>query len=186
MNPLRILTMTFLFISVTAGNAAVLLTNFGSSTFTLDGTTSFTTTQQVSNLQITGSDLGSQLDGFFGAANITGQSDTLTLTGSATLAPASPFSVTLYDSSLATALYSGGSWTGLSGSGSTSLNFVSKSTGFDFSHVSGLELLTGGSGSTINATLTGISASASGVPEPSRTLLGMMGLLSLAIRRRRV
>lgn len=192
MNSLRTLTIIGLLAFVADGKAAVLLTNFGngtavpSATFTIDGSTSFSTTQHTSDLQISGNDLNSNLDGTFGPVNITGQTGILILTGSSSSAPASPFSVTLYDSTIArTASYTGGSWTGLSGSGTTSLTFASMDPGFDFSSISGLHLGVGGAGATINATLTSISASASGVPEPSRALLAMMGFLSLAIRRRR-
>lgn len=187
MNSLRTLTIIGFLAFVADGSAAVLLTNFGSSGFLIDGSTSFSTSQNTSSLQINGSDNGSQLDGFFGPVNITGQTGILTLYGTVTSPPASPFSVTLFDNNSNTALYTGGSWTGLSASDpSTALTFFSKDAGFSFSSISGLELKTGGVLGTISATLTGISASASGVPEPSRALLTMMGLLSFAIRRRRV
>ena len=175
-------------VSATHANASVVLTTFGSSAspaFAIDGSTSFSTqTQSASSITIGGSDFGNSLVGTFNTVNITGNSSILTLTGSTTSAPASNFNVLLYDTNGKTATYTGGTWSGLS-SGTTSLVFASALSGFDYTHVYGLELDTAGTGSTIGATLTGLTAGVVAAPEPSRAILAALGMGALLLRRRR-
>jgi hypothetical protein len=162
--------------------ADVTLTSFGSSVppiFTIDGTTSFTTSQSGSDLQITGTDLGDTLVGTFDPVDITGMSDFLQLTGSVASNPGSPFTVLLYDSGFETANYTGGSWTDL-GLGSTTLAFDSASVGFDPTDVIALQLNTAGSGNAINATLTAATA----IPEPNSLLLFLLGSVALVSTKR--
>jgi MYXO-CTERM domain-containing protein len=177
-----------LFIVFSSADAAVTLTSFGTASFTVDDdNTGFNKpiTQTANSAQIVGNDQSGSLSGGFASnINITGNSSLLTVTGSTTTAPSSLFNVLLFDSTGKKATYTGGSWTTLTG-GSTTLSFSSSASGFNFGSVAGMTLLTAGSGSAINATLTGLTASVSAIPEPSRALLGMLGLGLVAIRRRR-
>lgn len=168
---------------------AITLTSFGSGsspTFAVDGSTTFGTTQTSSNLNVVGAD-NSQVGGFFASKDISAESDFLILTGSTTLAPASSFTVELFDINFLTATYTGGAWSGLTGlsSGSTTLSFLISAPGFDFTKVVGLQLNGAGTGlSNVNATLTGAST-LSAIPEPSRIVLMAIGCGGLLLRRRR-
>lgn len=177
-----------LFIVFSSAEAAVTLTTFGTSSFTVDtDNTGFNKPipQTASSAQVVGNDQSGSLSGAFASnINITGNTSILTLTGSTTTAPSSLFNILLFDSTGKQATYTGGSWTTLTG-GSTTLNFSSSAGGFNFSSIAGMTLLTAGSGSAINATLTGLSAGVTAAPEPSRALLGMLGLGFVALRRRR-
>lgn len=168
-------------------SASVFLTSFGNTaapTYLLDGSTTFSTTQSAASLQISGLDNGTLVAGSFNPISIVGNTNILTLTGSTTVAPGSPFNMTLFDNTGKAALYKGSTWAALSG-GSTSATFFSNDGGFNFASVVAFEIDTSGVGSNINATLTGLSAGVSAVPEPSRALLGMLGIGLVAIRRRR-
>lgn len=184
MNFMRPLLIAVVCLFAPDANAAVLLTNFGSSNFLNIDKGGFTSYSQTSNsLNIVGLDNVSGLSGgFSAAADISGQFDTLTLFGTATAAPATTFNIGLVDSSFRETVYRSNSWADLATLGAVSLNRID-SNPFNFSNVIGLNLTVGGTGSPINATLSGLTASA--VPEPSRALLVMMGLASLATRRRR-
>jgi hypothetical protein len=195
MQTLLKLTFSCVFLVFTSSNSlgAITLTSFGSGTspvFTVaeGGLTTFGTTQTAANLNIFGND-NLQLAGTFAVKDITGQSDFLTLTGSTTPtgAPSSGFTVELVDSNSFTASYIGGAWSGLTGlaNGSTTLSFSTSQVGFNFADVIGIQLFTGGVGSSpINATLTGASTF-SAIPEPSRLGLVGLGLAGLISRRRR-
>jgi hypothetical protein len=166
--------------------AAVTLTSFGISEeplFVLDeDNSSFSTILGSTSVAISGNDFGDNLVGSFASANILGQSDFLTITGSATLAPDSFFTVTLFDPNLATATYVGGAWTDLA-NGSATLSFLESDPGFLFGNVIALDLSTGGAGDAVNAILD--SAFAFAIPEPSRALLVLMGLTGTLLRRQR-
>lgn len=169
--------------------ASVILTTFGNSvapTFALDASSNFATKiQSASSIQIGGLDNGNILAGYFSTTSIVGNSSVLTLTGSVTTQPSTYFNMTLIDTNGNTALYQGAGWSALGSSGFTTATFVSNDVGFNFASVNAFQLDTAGSGSALNATLTGLTAGVSAVPEPSRTLLGMLSLGFVALRRRR-
>jgi len=183
-----IIPCVFLFVSAIESRGSVVLTSFGNSAspaFMIDGSTSFTTTQNAANIGILGAD-SLQLAGTFDARDLTGQSDVLTLTGSVLVGSTSGFNAELVDGSGNFALYTGGIWLGPTGlaSGSTVLSFLSSDPLFNFADVIGIQLLGGGAGiSSINATLTGASTSA--IPEPSRVMLLLLGFFGLTLKRNR-
>jgi len=106
----------------------------------------------------------------------------LQITGSITTNPGTTFGVILFDQEFDQATFSGGSWSDLSG-GSTLLSFVSVVGTFNSAEIIGIDIVGGGAGDALAATLTGASI----VPEPS-TYAALSGLLALSwvmLRRRR-
>lgn len=161
------------------------ITNFGTSSFSIDGSTQFTTSQTSNSITISGTDFGRNVVGYnIPVVSIAGNSASLTLSGTIASPPTSQFSITLFDSSFRQALYSGGTWSALAASGNATVNFTSADSGFDFTTISGLDLTANGTGSSISATLTGLTAGV--IPEPTRALLLGVGLMGIMLRRRRV
>jgi hypothetical protein len=185
----NLLSLVLLLTAPFSAQAAVTLTTFGNSsapTFTIDGgSTGFTTNQTASSLQVSGNDLTGSLGGtLLSPISIVGNSDILTLFGSATVAPASSFQITLYNTGFTeSAVYSGGSWSTLGSAGESTLTFASASSGFNFADIAGIQLDPGGPGNAVNATFTSLLAAA--VPEPTRALLLGVGLVGVVLRRRR-
>ncbi len=185
----KILASAFGFLILSFNANAVLLTGFGTSAatepaFTIDGgSTSFSTSQTLNNLQITGSDLGNTVGGTFSVVDTTGFS-ILSLTGTLSgTNPLSSFNLQLFDGS-AFQTYSG-NWSSF-GSGSPAtvqLSLVSTDGGYDVTQVQGVIITANGSGSSIDFTLDNVDISA--IPEPSTYLLLSMGLGLIYLTKRK-
>lgn len=177
-----ILSLTFL---VCKCFSNVSITSFGSSenpSFSVDNTfTDFTTiTQSASSLQLSGTDQDS-LYGNFTTLDLSSYTENqLTIYGNVTLDPLTNFTMGLRDNNGVIATYSSTSYSNLASG--VSLSFVSYDGSFNWSDVNGLELLTGGAGSSLTFSLTGLEI----VPEPSNyaSIIGFIAL-SLALLRRR-
>lgn len=177
-----ILSLTFL---VCKCFSNISITSFGSSenpSFLVDNTfTSFTTiTQSASSLQLSGTDQNS-LYGNFTTLDLSSYTENqLTIYGNVTLDPLTNFTMGLRDNNGVIATYSSTSYSNLASG--VSLSFVSYGGSFNWSDVNGLELLTGGAGSSLTFSLTGLEI----VPEPSNyaSIIGFIAL-SLALLRRR-
>jgi hypothetical protein len=165
---------------------SVSITNFGSSnsSFTTAGSpNTMGTVQNALDMNVSGNE-GEIFAGIFDSVDI---ASTFTagviLSGSTTDVPGSSFTLTLFEAGFAnTAVYSGGSWTSLTG-GSTTLSFVSSDVGFDASDVVAFQINTSGTNSTIDFTAVNLST----VPEPSTyaALAGLCALGYVMVRRRK-
>lgn len=102
--------------------------------------------------------------------------------GTMTTSPTSLYSVALYDSAFNTIVLSGGEW-GKIDTTTSSVDLNIPSDSFAWNDVVALDINTGGAGSPVAGTLTGISI----VPEPSTYALiaGFAAFLLVAIRRRK-
>ena len=165
---------------------AITITTFGnvsSPTFTSDGFTTFSTvTPNSASIDIAGTDQ-QVLSGAFTSVDLTSLwGADLSLTGSAGTAPASTFTITLFDADNDTAVFVGGAWSDLSSSGQTLLSLDSTSGSFNSATVYAMELATGGGGDAVASNLTGLSL----VPEPSTyaALSGLLALVYVMVRRR--
>jgi len=159
---------------------AQVITNFGSTAFTDD--TGWTWTPGTSTL--TGTEgAGFLLYGTPFTANLTGATS-LSITANATTAPSAGFNFVLEDNTgkTATALYS---WLAFQGGTTTISSVLNAQSGFSFANVTSWNLVSGGSGSSINVALSSVAVSA--VPEPA-TYAALFGLASLGfciMRKRR-
>ena len=179
--------MKFFLIAITlffSGLAhAVEITDFGSSTFTIDNQTSFITTQTETDLQISGTELNSLL-GIYDPVDLSSVWDApLSISASVVNnAPSTQFTITLFDGEFDTAEFVGGEWSSLLNG--SSLTFSSFNGSFDNTNVIGLDLSGSGLGDPINVTLNNLSM----VPEPSiyALLIGLLILSYSVIRRHRV
>lgn len=157
------LMLTTLFISCLAN--AIEITNFGSSTFTIDSeNSSFTVTQTTIGLQISGVD-SNNLVGIYDSVDLSSVwGAPLNISASViNTAPSTQFSITLYDGELDQARFIGGEWNSLvDGTSLTFSNFDGTGT-FDTTNVIGLDLSGDGFIDPINVTLNNLSM----VPEPS-------------------
>lgn len=174
-----------------ASLSAVTVTSFGTADFTVDGgstTPGFVDSQAADSITLDGSDLGSALWGTFTPVDMSALwANDLVVTGTASTAPASLFTIDLYDSDGDFATFIGGAWTDLSGGGtSTTLTFdsVTLTGGGTFlnTEIFLLTLNTAGGGDNVTANLTGLSQ----VPEPSTyaALAGLCALGYVMVRRR--
>ena len=185
----------FALASIGTGRASVLLTDFGSAStnpFTIDGATTFTTNQLALGLNIQGLDNGKDLVGSFTTADISSDHSILQLFGTGSALPASSFSITLFDSAFRTSVFGPGSWTSLAAAAPDNYSTLTPmagqtQSGFDWTQIVGMDLSTGGVGSSINATFGQLYAGVSAVPEPSSFLalagLGLFGFVSRRVRR---
>ena len=178
--------MKFFLISITLFFSslihAVEITNFGSSTFSIDGATSFSTTQTETNLQISGNELNSLL-GTYNPVDLSSVWGAPLSISASTVnnTPSTQFTITLFDDEFNTAEFVGGEWSSLLDG---SLLTLSNSNGsFDNTNVLGLDLSGSGVGDPINVTLNNLSM----VPEPSTyaLLIGFLALSYSVIRRHR-
>lgn len=107
--------------------------------------------------------------------------NSISITANAVTAPASTFTFILEDGDGDT-VSADFTWLSFSG-GATLSSPLSLNAAFDFSNVQGWNLISGGSGSSVNVTLTSATAV---VPEPATmALLGLGGMTILFARRRR-
>ena len=165
---------------------AVTITSFGNVTAPTWSATSFTdfssVSQGASSITFSGTDTNT-LSGDVPLVDLSSLwGNDLQITGSITTNPGTTFGVTLFDQEFDQATFSGGSWSDLSG-GSTLLSFVSAVGTFNSAEIIGIDIVGGGAGDALAATLTGASI----VPEPS-TYAALSGLLALSwvmLRRRR-
>lgn len=172
---------------------AVTLTSFGNvdtPTFVVLGGSGFTPTQGASSLQIVGND-GETLSGDFGSAVDAsidvGAATDLYLSGSIVSAPATTFTIRLFDGEFDSIDYIGGSWVDVSSDGFSVLSLSGANAAFDATNIIGLDLITNGLGSNaIDATLTDLTFGGA-VPEPSTyaTLAGLCALGYVMVRRRK-
>ena len=169
------LMLTALFISCLAN--AVEITNFGSSTFTIDGeNSSFTAIQTTTDLQISGTD-SNNLVGIYDSVDLSSVwGMPLDISASAVNAISSTqFTITLFDGEFNQAKFIGGEWNSLlDGTSLTFSNFDGSGT-FDTTNVIGLDLSGDGFIDPINVTLNNLSM----VPEPS-TYAFFTGILVLS------
>lgn len=156
------------------------VTNFGFSASTDD--TGWTWNPGTNTLSGT-ENAGYLLFGDSLTSNLTGAT-TLSITLNAISAPSAGFNFVLEDGSgkTATALYS---WLAFQGGPTTVSTVINAQSGFNFADVTTWNLVSGGSGSSINVVLSNVSASA--VPEPSTyaALAGFAVMGFCAVRRRR-
>lgn len=168
------------------------ITGFGTGQYSnlfADGT--FATTATSTTLQIVGPDGGTQV--FANVAPIVLSGDfttaTLTLTGTLGLANTNAFKIAIFDALGGDITYKG-NWSSftVANAGSVSLTFDSSAAAFNGT-VDSIQLLTGGTGQTVNFTFDNLAyAPAVVVPEPSTyaSLAGVAVLGFVAYRRRRV
>jgi len=182
---MKILFTTLLLLTtVTLSHSAIVLTTFGNSdapTFSTDAFNTIGTSQNASSITIDGNttDL---LSGTFPSIDISSEyTSGISLFGSVATNPAAAFQINLYDSSDRSATFNGGSWTDVTNSGSSTLSFLSETSGFDATDVIAMDLATGGSVTSVEATLTRLET----VPEPTTGLLVVLGAGGLALLRRR-
>tara|TARA_R110002111_G_scaffold135196_1_gene201181 strand:+ start:112 stop:681 length:570 start_codon:yes stop_codon:yes gene_type:complete len=171
--------------SLTTNLTAITITSFGTATnptWSDSGFTDFTVDSQgAGSISFTGTDTNS-LSGDVPMVDLSSiWGNDLEITGSITTNPGSTFGVILFDQEFDQATFSGGSWTDLVG-GSTVLSFVSASGSFNTTQVIGIDIVGGGAGDALSATLTGAAI----VPEPSAyaALAGLLALGAVMVRRR--
>ena len=179
MNIKRLALVTSLIVGLSAGaNAAVSITDFGTSTFTvLDGSLT-TVSQTASSMTLVGTDFATFVLGTFSPVDISAELG-IEVTGSVATDPASAFTVEAYDSNGLLSTYSGGSWAVLGATGKTYLS-LDIGGAADLTDIIALQINNAGSGNALDATLTGASA----VPEATTSILALLGA-TLLLRRRR-
>jgi len=171
--------------------SAVTITSFGSSsapTFTIEPsiTTAGFATQNSDSIDLSGTDLGSSLGGFVTSVNLLQDETvvTLYLYGTVTNDPGSPFTISLFDGGLSSAVFTGGSWGDIQANGFTALTYSNGA--IDSADIVAVQLDTAGAGSSLAANLTLLSTVS--VPEPATyaALSGVLALTWVMLRRRRV
>jgi hypothetical protein len=180
-----LLAVTILGINLIAPTAksAVLVTGFGTGQFTSTSAGFTTETQTASTYQLIGTDFGMQSFGDLPSpVNIAGSTSFLILAASFSGTATGAFGIELYDTMGNSRLY-GANFSSYAPQNvflPINFSFVSQTGAFN-NLVQTLGFLTSGTGSTVNVTMDSLTAT----PEPTSTALMVVGLVSLAARRRR-
>lgn len=166
-------------------NAAVLVTGFGTGQYTSTFSDFTTQNQTATTYQLTGNDFGQSAFGDLSSTvNISGSTSFLTLTATFSGTATSVFNIELFDTLGNSRLYKA-NFSGFTQNVLSSVDFTFFSQTGPFNNiVNNLGFTTFGTGSTINITMDKLEANPP-VPEPTSTALMMVGLVSLAARRRR-
>jgi len=167
---------------ITSQSQAVLITGFGTSDFLIDGSTTWTTSQNSSSVTASGSDFSNSLSGGFAAVNISGMG-VIQFSASLSQNPGTNFVIAFFDGEFDQLTYQGTFSNYSIVTSTSSLVFVSASPTFDFTNVIGLTLFSAGAppGAPINLTLDSLSA----VPEPTTMALLAGSLTAIMVLRRR-
>jgi hypothetical protein len=166
-------------------HSQVTITGFGTGQFAATSNDFGGTGQTATTFNIAGTDFGLSLFGNVSPSpvNITGNTVSLSLTGTFTGTATSAFQINLFDNAGNDVLYQGSFSSFSQGVSSTvTLLPISGGSGVFNNNVVSLALLTTGTGSTVNLTLDTLSA----VPEPSTWAFTALGgvVLGLAVRRK--
>lgn len=177
--------LALIFSLVSPSSGAVVITDFGTSSFSVQtfGNDFTVSSQGANSIDINGN-ASNQLSGsLLNVPPSIAAFVTIEVEGVFSMGTGG-FSVTLFDSNFNQSVYSGGSWDDLVALGNSSLVFQSSDPAMDFADVSGVQIAgSGAPANTVTGTLTNLEA----VPEPS-TFAFFAGLLGLGVvfcRRRR-
>ena len=169
---IKILLLTGLFFFTQGLVQAVFVTGFGTGDFSITYT-DFTTNQTATYLDIDGTDFADQLNGNFTPVSVSSNLTQLLLTATNIGgAPASEFSITLFDAANNKLEYDG-YWNSfpLNTPATVTLNLTSADSGWNGTAIK-LQISTGGLGSPIKMRLDELSV----IPEPNVFVLIFLGI----------